>query len=84
MEKGGASSKTACMPGGLGKLWEASGKGSGISTPVFRQMTLVGRLWVRKTAWEGGYRDGASNSEKPRGIRSQALDSDPQATALPA
>lgn len=70
MEKGVASSKTDCMPGGvwplscgLGKLWEASGKGRGISTPVFRQMTLVGRLWVRKAAWEGGYRNGASHSE---------------------
>lgn len=44
--------------------WEGLGSGSDIIRPVFRRMTWAGKLWVRKAAWAGGYRDGVSNREK--------------------
>lgn len=43
------------------ELWEGLGLGSDVIRPVFRQMTWARKLWVRKAAWAGEYRDGASS-----------------------
>lgn len=47
------------------ELWEGLESGSDNIRPVFRQMTWARKLWVRKAAWTGEYRDGVSNREMP-------------------
>lgn len=66
----GAGPRSLSFVQGPCELWEGLGLGSDVIRPVFRQMTWAGKLWVRKAAWAGEYRDGGvtGRSHTPQAV----------------